>query len=263
MLGRDGGALAQMLPPFEIGVGGPFGSGSQRLPRIHLYDLVRVIARALADDRYQGPVNAVAPEQATSHSFARALGLALGRPAILPLPSLALKAIFGQAATVLLASQHVAPGVLGRLQFPFEYPTLNAALEDVVRGAPVTIAAARTRPAGAETARYELRTRTVVDAPVDETFAFFSKAENLGLVSRPLGMRFRILGGDSSDDTRREDRLSAACRSMAGPVAHAHRALGAWCAGCVDCQEAGPYRLWWHEHTFQTHGERPVMEDRV
>jgi len=261
VLGRDGGALAQMLPPFEIGVGGPFGSGSQRLPWIHLYDLVRVIARALADDRYQGPVNAVAPEQATSHSFARALGLALGRPAILPLPSLALKAIFGEAATVLLASQHVAPGVLGRLQFPFEYPTLNAALEDIVRGAPVTIAAARTRPAGAETARYELRTRTVVDAPVDETFAFFSKAENLGLIT-PSGMRFRILGEIPA--MTRGARIDYQLRVGPWPVRWRTR-IEHWEPGVrfVDCQEAGPYRLWWHEHTFQAHGERTVMEDRV
>src|SRR4249919_3905759 len=112
VLGRAGGALAQMLPPFQLGVGGPVGSGKQYLPWVHLHDLVKIIAVALADDRYRGPVNGVAPEQTTSRSFARALGRALHRPAILPLPALALKAVFGQAATVLLASQRVMPGAL-------------------------------------------------------------------------------------------------------------------------------------------------------
>ena len=109
VLGRAGGALARMLPPFEFGLGGPIGSGKQYLPWIHLHDLVKIIAVALVDDRYRGPVNGVAPEQATSRSFARALGRALHRPAMLPLPALALRAIFGQAATVLLASQRVVP----------------------------------------------------------------------------------------------------------------------------------------------------------
>ena len=84
VLGRAGGALAQVLPPFQLGAGGPVGSGKQYLPWIHLHDLVKIIAVALADDCYRGPVNGVAPEQTTSRSFARALGRALHRPAILP-----------------------------------------------------------------------------------------------------------------------------------------------------------------------------------
>jgi nucleoside-diphosphate-sugar epimerase len=84
VLGRAGGALAQMLPPFQLGMGGPVGSGTQYLPWIHLHDLVKIIAVALVDDRYRGPVNGVAPEQATSRTFAHALGRALHRPAMLP-----------------------------------------------------------------------------------------------------------------------------------------------------------------------------------
>ena len=97
VLGRAGAALAHVLPPFQLGVGGPVGSGKQYPPWVHLHDLVKIIAVALADERYRGPVNGVAPEQTTSRSFARALGRALHRPAILPLPALALKAIFGRA----------------------------------------------------------------------------------------------------------------------------------------------------------------------
>ena len=167
VLGRAGGALAQMLPPFQLGVGGPVGSGKQYLPWIHLHDLVKIIAVALVDDRYRGPVNGVAPEQATSRTFAHALGRALHRPAILPVPALALKAIFGEAATVLLASQRVDPRVLRELQFAFDFPTLDSALEDIVGGTAVAISPAQSRPEGAGEARYELRTRTVIDAPLD------------------------------------------------------------------------------------------------
>jgi uncharacterized protein (TIGR01777 family) len=134
VLGRDGGALARMLPPFEFGLGGPIGSGKQYLPWIHLHDLVKVIAVALVDDRYRGPVNGVAPGQVTSKTFARVLGRALNRPAFLPLPALALKAIFGRAAIVLLASQRVEPSVLKQHQFTFDFPTLDGAIADIVGG---------------------------------------------------------------------------------------------------------------------------------
>jgi uncharacterized protein (TIGR01777 family) len=132
VLGPAGGALAQMLPPFKLGLGGPIGTGGQYLPWIHLNDLVEIIVAALVDDRYRGPVNGVAPEEATSRSFARALGRALHRPSFLPTPAFALKAIFGEAASVLLASQRVAPHVLKTLGFAFRFPTLAAALEDIV-----------------------------------------------------------------------------------------------------------------------------------
>lgn len=131
-LGRDGGALAQMLPPFRLGVGGPVGSGRQYFPWIHLHDLVRIITAALSDDRYQGPINAVAPDQATNRSFARALGRALGRPAIVPTPALLLRVMFGESASVVLASQRAEPRALCQLGFIYSFPTLDAALGDIL-----------------------------------------------------------------------------------------------------------------------------------
>jgi uncharacterized protein (TIGR01777 family) len=132
VLGRDGGALAQMLPPFRLGLGGPIGSGRQYLPWIHQQDLVAFLAAAVVDDRYRGPVNGVAPEEATSRTFAAALGRALHRPAILPAPAFALRALFGEAATVLLASQRVEPRALSDVGFDFACPRLDAALADIV-----------------------------------------------------------------------------------------------------------------------------------
>ena len=261
VLGRAGGALAHMQPPFELGLGGPVGSGRQYWPWIHLHDLVTIIAEALVDERYRGPVNGVAPEAATSRAFARALGRALHRPAILPVPALALRGIFGNAATVLLASQRVVPRVLRDRQFAFEFPTLDGALADIVGGAPVTISPAQSQPEGARAARYELRARTVVDAPLAETFAFFSKAANLGLIT-PAAMAFSIQGQGPS--MAQGARIDYHVRVGGLPVRWRSR-IAQWEPGrCfVDVQEAGPYRVWWHKHSFEADGERTVMEDRV
>jgi ligand-binding SRPBCC domain-containing protein len=261
VLGRAGGALARMLPSFALGLGGPIGSGAQYLPWIHLHDLVRLIAVALVDDRYRGPVNGTAPEQVTSRAFARTLGRALHRPAILPLPALPLKAIFGKAAAVLLASQRVDPCVLRRFQFEFDFPTLDAALADIVGGVPVTIAPVQSPPEQAQEARYVLRTRTRIDASLEDTFAFFSKAENLGLITPPA-MQFAILGRVPP----MANEAAIAYRLRVGPFLVRWRTrIDRWEPGqrFVDRQEAGPYRLWWHEHTFLAEGDRTVMNDCV
>jgi uncharacterized protein (TIGR01777 family) len=260
-LGRAGGALAQMLPPFKLGVGGPVGSGKEYLPWIHLHDLVKIIAVALVDDRYRGPVNGVAPEQATSQTFAHALGRALHRPAMFPVPAIALKAIFGEAATVLLASQRVDPRVLRERQFAFDFPTLDSALEDIVGGTAVDISPAQSRPEAAGEARYELRARTVIDAPLDQTFAFFSKPANLGVIT-PAAMSFSIQGQVPPMATG----AMIDYRVRVGPLPVRWRTrITTWEPGrtFADLQEKGPYRFWWHEHRFQADGPRTVMEDRV
>jgi uncharacterized protein len=273
VLGRNGGALAQMLPPFKLGAGGPIGNGRQYLPWIHLHDLVSAVAVMIADERYRGPVNGVAPEEATSRTFAASLGRALHRPAILPTPAFALRALFGEAATVLLASQRVAPAVLIGHGFTFAFPALDAALADIVGGG--SIAIGPPRPAGPQansatagngapagtTARYELRTTTVVDAPVAETFAFFSRAENLGLIT-PAAMQFTLTRAAQpiTEGARMEYRMRV------GPATIRWRSrIAVWEPGrrFVDVQEVGPYRVWWHEHAFRADGARTVMEDRV
>lgn len=132
VLGRRGGALRQMLPPFRLGLGGPIAGGRQYMAWIHLQDIVGIITAALADARYQGAINAVAPQAATNREFTRALGAALHRPALVPLPALALRARFGAAASVLLASQRAVPQALTTLGFPFAFPALAPALAEAV-----------------------------------------------------------------------------------------------------------------------------------
>ena len=273
VLGRDGGALTPMLRPFRLGLGGPIGSGRQHFPWIHLHDLVTVVATALTDASYEGPINAVAPEEATSRMFARSLGRSLNRPAVLPIPGLALKAVFGESSIVLLGSQRVAPRRLTTRGFEWEFPTLQAALDDVVRDRAATIGrlpvsadavergAAASHDRTRHDAPYELRTRTLVDAPLDETFAFFSKAENLGPLT-PASMAFSIQGAV----TPMQAGSTIDYRIKLGPVHVRWRTrIEEWVPGraFVDVQEAGPYTFWRHEHRFRTDGPRTVVEDHV
>ncbi|MFN7677570.1 MAG: TIGR01777 family oxidoreductase [Cyanobacteriota bacterium] len=128
VLGPDGGALGKMLPVFRAGLGGPVGSGQQWMSWIHRHDLCRLIATALDDPSYRGVYNAVAPEPVRMAAFARALGDALGRPALLPVPAPLLKVMLGDGAAVVLEGQRVRPLRLLEQGFPYETPDLNAAL---------------------------------------------------------------------------------------------------------------------------------------
>ena len=260
VLGRDGGALAKMLPPFKLGLGGPIGSGRQYVPWIHIRDFVQIVATALVDARYSGPINAVAPEPVTSREFAKALGGVLGRPAVLPIPATALRIALGGAAAVLLDSQRCDAHALGLLRFPFAFRALPEALADIAGGSVVTITPGANR-SGTRACTFELRTTTTVNAPIEETFAFFSRAENLGLLT-PASMQFSIAGrapaiaeGATIDYTLRIGPLRIAWRSR----------IVSWVPQVrfIDVQEAGPYRTWQHEHTFRASGSSTVMEDRV
>lgn len=134
VLGRTGGALAQMTLPFKLGAGGPIGLGRQFFPWIHLDDIVALYVTAMEHDRYRGALNGVAPEVVRNRQFARALGAALHRPAFLPTPRFALRALFGEAATVLFASQRVEPQAASRLGFTWKFPSLDTALRDLIGG---------------------------------------------------------------------------------------------------------------------------------
>ncbi|MFQ6539913.1 MULTISPECIES: TIGR01777 family oxidoreductase [Aphanothece] len=128
VLGADGGALGKMLPVFRLGFGGPVGSGRQWMSWIHRHDLCRLVATALEDPRFQGTYNAVAPEPTTMGGFAAALGQAMGRPSLLPVPAPILQLLLGDGAQVVLEGQRVRPGRLLAQGFSFQYPELPAAL---------------------------------------------------------------------------------------------------------------------------------------
>lgn len=132
VLGAGGGALARMLLPFQLGLGGPIGSGRQWFPWIHARDLCELFVRAVDDTRLRGALNGVAPEPVTNRDFARALGRALHRPAFLPTPAFALRLALGEVTDVLLESQRCAPRAALEAGFEFKFPALAPALSDIV-----------------------------------------------------------------------------------------------------------------------------------
>jgi uncharacterized protein len=127
ILGK-GGALAKMLPPFRLGLGGRLGSGRQWMSWIHIEDAVRMILFALDNPALRGAVNTTAPQPVTNAQFTRELARALHRPAVFHVPGYALKLIFGEMAGVLLASQRVLPQAAETAGFRFQYPELGQAL---------------------------------------------------------------------------------------------------------------------------------------
>jgi uncharacterized protein (TIGR01777 family) len=133
VLAIEGGALSRMLTPFEFGLGGPFGAGRHWMSWIHLDDLVRLIAHAIATPGLKGAVNGTAPEPARNAAFAQALGRALHRPAVLPAPAAPLRLALGAFADeLLLKGQRVVPAAALASGFHFDHPALDAALEAVV-----------------------------------------------------------------------------------------------------------------------------------
>ncbi|MEI6667918.1 MAG: TIGR01777 family oxidoreductase [Acidobacteriota bacterium] len=129
VLDTHGGALARMLLPFKLGVGGPFGSGRQYVSWIHRDDWVRLVVWLLGASGVDGPVNAVSPLPVTNADFAAALGRAMHRPSALPAPAFALKAALGEMAEpLLLFSQRVLPARATRAGWVFQHPTLDGAL---------------------------------------------------------------------------------------------------------------------------------------
>lgn len=132
VLGPEGGALKQLLPPFRAGLGGRIGSGKQWMSWIHVDDVVEMILFALQHDHVFGPLNATAPEPVRNAEFAKTLGSVLGRPAVLPTPALALRLAFGEMASVILASQRVVPETAPKAGFVHKYPDLRGALEQIL-----------------------------------------------------------------------------------------------------------------------------------
>jgi uncharacterized protein (TIGR01777 family) len=129
VLAAGGGALARMLPPFRLGLGGRLGDGTQAMPWIGLEDCVRAVLWCLDRPALSGPVNVVAPGRLDNSGFVQALGRAVHRPAVLPVPAAALRLLLGETADeLLLRGRHVLPGVLLRDGFQFAHPDIDSAL---------------------------------------------------------------------------------------------------------------------------------------
>ncbi|MGK0185770.1 MAG: hypothetical protein ACI9R3_001551 [Verrucomicrobiales bacterium] len=131
ILSPAGGALGKMLPAFQLGAAGRLGTGKQRVAWIAIDDVIDIIHRALLDDRYRGAINCVAPDIVTNMEFTQTLAKTLHRPAILPIPAIALQIAMGEqmADETLLADLAIAPGKLQSLDYPFRFPQLSSAFK--------------------------------------------------------------------------------------------------------------------------------------
>jgi len=132
VLGTGGGALAKMLTPFKLGLGGPLGSGRQPFPWIHLDDATGALLFLLAADSVSGSVNLAAPDLRTNAEFTKSLGRALRRPAYLPAPGFAVRLALGEMSTLLLDGQRAVPGKLVDAGYAFKHPELDEALASLL-----------------------------------------------------------------------------------------------------------------------------------
>lgn len=133
VLGKGGGALAKMTLPFKLGLGGKIGSGKQWMPWIHLDDLIGIIDYCISEESINGPINGTAPNPVTNAEFTIALGRAVKRPTILPMPACVVKLLMGEMGEeLLLAGKKVLPMKAQQAGYQFKYEYLESALADIV-----------------------------------------------------------------------------------------------------------------------------------
>jgi hypothetical protein len=132
VLSPSGGALAKMLPFFRAGIGGPVAGGRQYFPWIHIDDLVTGLLFCLDHAEAQGPVNLTAPCPVDNAELSKALGHVLKRPAVIPVPALALKLLYGEMSEIITTGQRAIPRCLQELGFQFSHPEIEPALRDVL-----------------------------------------------------------------------------------------------------------------------------------
>ena len=126
------GVLASMLLPFKLGAGGPLAGGRQYVPWIHRADLIGMYLRLIDAADFHGPINASAPAPVTNKEFSRALGRALHRPAVVPVPGLAAKLMVGEVAKYAITGVRMIPGRAEELGYAFQFPAIDGALADVL-----------------------------------------------------------------------------------------------------------------------------------
>jgi uncharacterized protein (TIGR01777 family) len=132
VLSTDDGSLPRLLLPYRLFVGGPYGSGRQYWSWIHLEDTVRAIHFLAESEDASGPYNLTAPNPVPNREFGKALGSAMGRPSLIPVPGFALRLVVGEVATVVLDGQRAIPAALDKAGFDFSFPEVEPALRDLL-----------------------------------------------------------------------------------------------------------------------------------
>ncbi len=131
VIGKNGGIIKRVSLPFKLGLGGRIAGGKQGFSWIHIEDVCSIILFAIENEKVEGVVNAVSPNPVDNNEFTKTLVRVLKRPAIFPVPSFALKLLFGEGALILIEGQRAVPKKLKNFNFEFKYPQLEEALKQV------------------------------------------------------------------------------------------------------------------------------------
>jgi uncharacterized protein (TIGR01777 family) len=245
VLSRSGGALEKLEPLFRAGLGGKLGGGRQWMSWIHVDDVVSLFMEALRTPTWKGVYNAVAPHPVRNREFTRILAHALHRPALAPVPSLALRVAVGEMAQVLLESQRVEADRLMAAGYAFRFTTLEQALADLFPNGDRVLEASQWVP-----------------RPIEQVFPFFSEAKNLEQIT-PEFLNFNIVDVSTPQiELGTRIRYKLKIRGVpAGWLTH----ISAWSPPhrFVDEQEKGPYAKWHHTHSFEPMAGGTLLKDRV
>jgi uncharacterized protein (TIGR01777 family) len=130
---KGGGILGKLAPLFNLGLGGPIGSGSHMMSWIHLEDLTNIISEGLEHEEYEGVINGVSPHPVSNREFSKSLGNALKRPVLFPVPPFILKFAFGEMSTIMLDGQSIVSQKLKDLNFSFKQPKIEEALQKIFK----------------------------------------------------------------------------------------------------------------------------------
>ncbi len=249
VLGKGGGALEQMIDPFSQGLGGVLGEGSQWMSWIHIDDLVSIITESLVNDQLSGAINCCAPRPVTNLEFTQELLKTLNKSRLLTIPKIALKAVLGEGAVVLLSSQRVTPTQVIKAGYSFKYPNLESALMELL-GESYSLGYS------------DFQQKCWISLPIQEVFKFFSDASNLEKITPPW-LGFQVLAQSSSEikiGTTIDYRLK-----IHGIPIRWRTEISSWNPPreFTDIQLKGPYHTWKHTHRFSELRNGTLMEDRV
>lgn len=248
VLSAHGGAMEQMLFPFKAGVGGFLGHGQQWMSWIALQDIVRLFTFALENEHVQGPVNGVAPHPVTNKKFSQILAKSLNRPLALPVPNIAIQALYGEAAQTITSSTRCSADRAQSLGFRFLHTDLAETLQEIC-------APFRSR----EEIFYS---EQFVPLAPEKLFSFFKEPRNLEEITPPT-LSFHIQ--NVSSPQIQQGTLIDYVLKIRGVPAKWKTEIDEWQPPFkfVDNQLRGPYQLWHHTHEFHSFCGGTLMIDRV
>ncbi len=249
VLSRDGGALKQLTPIFEKGLGGIIGDGEMWMSWIHIDDVAKIFIESLFNISFEGVINATSPNPVKNKKLTTLLGKVLGKPTLLPVPKTMLKLMYGEMSQIMTDSQRIIPKVLLQKKFEFLYSDLEKALSEIynVRNGKTSFCLTR----------YQW-----IPGQRKNIFSFFSNASNLEMIT-PDSLNFKILEQSThkiEEGTEFKYRLK-----LSGIAFNWETLIKDWEEERFfsDFQKKGPYKYWHHYHWFFDYGEGTLMLDKV